>query len=554
MSFSLPLQRLRAAVLITSLCLANSFSVSAQAQVPVKQWDKTFGGNRNDYLYTVTATADGGCLLGGVSSSDKTGDKTQPNQGPAGTEDCWIVRVDKNGNKLWDRTLGGSAKEELGAVLATSDGGFLVGGGSFSGVSGTKTTPNISVYSNFWLVKLDAQGNPQWERTYGTTSGGESIRTMIATSDGGYLLGGDSAAEIEGDKTQPSRGRSDYWIVKVDGQGTKQWDRTYGGDNAEVLRAVQQTSDGGYLLGGASQSGISGDKSQSCQGDSDFWVVRVDAQGNKQWDQRFGGSKGDELFNLALTADGGCALAGYSFSPRGGDKTEDSLWQGDFWLVKLDANGRKQWDRTLGGNDQEAYTSLQVDSDGGYIIGGVSRSGISQDRTQPKRGMFDYWLVKLDATGTKQWDLAYGAGGNSYCDLRAMDFAQDGGLLLAGRSSANSGGDKTENGRGDTDYWLVKLSASVVTATQPSSALQAGMIYPNPAQTHFTLRLPSTWLRKNLRCSLLDATGRTVPIQVAATPTSDELSVKVGQHATGLYLLRLEGPNGVVATQRVVLE
>lgn len=547
MSFSFCVQQLPY-VVVTAAIFVGSF-LQSSAQAPLKQWDQAFGGTHDEFLYTVATTSDGGCILGGTSSSGRSGEKTQPNQGPASTQDCWIVRVDQSGNKLWDRTLGGSENETIAALLATADGGSILGGSSFSGVSGTKTTPNVG-NSDFWLVKLDAEGNPQWERVYGG-SGAESINTVLATRDGGYLLGGSSTSGSEGDKTQASRGGNDYWLVKVDAQGRKQWDRTYGGDSTDVLRAAQQTSDGGYLLGGGSLSGRNGDKSQPNQGESDFWVIRLDAQGNKLWDRTFGGSKGESVTALQLTPDGGCVLAGTSFSPRSGDKTEDSM-QGDFWVVKLDANGRKQWDRTIGGNDLDVLDDLQVAPDGGFFLGGVSQSPISRDRTHARRGTYDGWLVKLTAAGTTQWDVAY--GGSAYNRLRAIRFASDGGLLLGLDSSSGWSGDKTSYSRGRTDYWLLKLRAETVTATRAARQGQPLRVYPSPATATITLSLPADAPRTGLQLSLQDATGRVVLRRTLAVVAGADVPVAVGVQSAGLYLLRVIGPNSFVAAQRILLE
>ena len=192
------------------LFVISSAHLSAQ---PTKQWDKTFGGSGNDVLSITLPTADGGYLLCGVSYSSAGGDKTQPNWGEG---DYWIVKIGKDGIKQWDKTFGGKYVESLGAVVSTPDGGYLIGGYSNSYSGGDLTDPGKSVprISDFWLVKVNANGAKQWDKMYGGLSN-EYLFTLVTTSDKGYLLGGTSASNIGVDKTQPSQGNNDYWIVKL---------------------------------------------------------------------------------------------------------------------------------------------------------------------------------------------------------------------------------------------------------------------------------------------------------------------------------------------------
>jgi hypothetical protein len=177
----------------------------------------------------------------------------------------------------------------------------------------------------------------------------------------------------------------------------KQWDARFGGSDNDYFHSLQQTADGGYILGGFSYSGISGDKTQASQGDADYWIVKTDAGGVKQWDARFGGSNYDFFSSLKQTVDGGYILGGYSGSGNSGDKTQASQGGTDYWIVKTDTGGVKQWDARFGGSDDDGLWSLQQTADGGYILGGYSESGISGDKTQASQGGYDYWIVKTDA-------------------------------------------------------------------------------------------------------------------------------------------------------------
>jgi hypothetical protein len=167
----------------------------------------------------------------------------------------------------------------------------------------------------------------------------------------------------------------------------KQWDKRFGGFGNEQLFSFQQTKDGGYILGGLSTSNIGGDKTQLNWDSSpetfnpDYWVVKIDSFGNKQWDKRFGGVDDDGLHALCQTYDQGYLLGGFSGSDNDGDKSQPGRGGGDYWVVKIDSLGNKQWDRRFGGADVDNLWCLGQASDSGYILGGYSQSGIGGDKT-----------------------------------------------------------------------------------------------------------------------------------------------------------------------------
>ncbi|MFN7708504.1 MAG: hypothetical protein ACK5QE_07575 [Sphingobacteriia bacterium] len=220
-----------------------------------------------------------------------------------------------------------------------------------------------------------AQPTVQWDKTLGG-SGDDVLYSLQQTMDGGYILGGGSLsdADIAGGKSENSRGDFDYWVVKLDANGKKEWDKTLGGSGEDVMNSLQQTADGGYILGGSSWSDadIVGGKSENSRGDYDYWIVKLDAAGNKQWDKTLGGSGEDVMNSLQQTLDGGYILGGGSLSDAdiAGGKSEKSRGERDYWVVKLDANGNKQWDKTLGGSSADYLSTLQQTADGGYILGG----------------------------------------------------------------------------------------------------------------------------------------------------------------------------------------
>jgi len=422
------------------------------SQTPTIQWDKTIGGADLDEFYSLQQTIGGGFILAGYSGSLVSGNKMANSQGGY---DYWIVKLDANGNKFWDKAFGGSYSDYLICIEQTNNGGYILGGYSNSPASGNKTSNSKGDF-DYWLVELDANGNKTWDRTIGGDNLDE-LRSIQQTDDGGYIIGGSSKSSASGDKTANSKGDLDYWIIKLDASGNKLWDKTIGGNNEEHLFSLQQTIDGGYILGGYSNSSISGDKTASGNGNYDYWVVKLDANGNKSWDKTIGGSAGDYLYILQQTEDGGYILGGHSTSAISGDKTTNNNGDSDYWLVKLDPNGNKLWDKTIGGNHEDFPYSLKQTADGGYIVGGNSNSSISADKTEDSKGGFDYWLVKLDPNGNKLWDKTVGGSDNDF--LRSIQQTTGGGFILGGYSNSPISGNKTTNSNGNFDYWVVKLNA-----------------------------------------------------------------------------------------------
>jgi len=269
--------------------------------------------------------------------------------------------------------------------------------------SGTSTTPGLT-----WEQEVT------WTRTFGG-SYNDLANSVKQTSDGGYIIAGDT--ESYGTNSD------DVWLIKTDAQGRKQWDRTFGGADYDNATSVQQTSDGGYIIAGYTKSYGAGKE--------DMWLIKTNKEGRKQWERIFGEAGMDWAFSVQQASDGGYIIAGYT-APYGASKS-------DMWLlIKTDAQGKKQWDRTFGGVDYDRGTFVQQTSDGGYILAGWTRSSGA--------GEADVWLIKTDVQGKKQWDRTF--GGADYDNATFVQQTSDGGYIIAGYTKSY--------GAGEEDMWLIK--------------------------------------------------------------------------------------------------
>ncbi len=452
------------------------------AQAPDIEWDKTIGTYTNDYFSSLLQTTDGGYILGGYTSEGISGDKTESGRG---SWDYWVVKLDATGQNIeWQKAVGGSDGETLWSVQQTTDRGYILGGHTNSLSSGDKTESRRGMH-DYWVVKLDEKGNILWDKTIGGSEF-DFLYSVIQTSDGGYLLGGESQSGQSGDKAEPNQGYWDYWVVKLDGTGqTIEWQNAIGGNGDSKLRKIKQTTDGGYILGGHSKAGIARDKTESNFGERDYWVVKLDATGqNIEWQKTIGGNKDEMLWDIQQTMDGGYIIGGHTKSGISGNKTEAGRGNWDYWVVKLDEIGNIEWQKTIGSLGDELLHSVIQSIDGGYILGGTGGDGLGGDNTVLTNGSADYWLVKLDATGQNiQWQKSI--GGENYEEFWVIAQTADGGYIVGGESISDISGDKTESYHtsGKKDFWIAKLMADTpleVEQSEIASSFKLLSAYPNP--------------------------------------------------------------------------
>ncbi len=354
-----------------------------------------------------------------------------------GKRDAWILKLDQNGNIQWNRTYGGPWEDHANSVQQTEDGGYIV--------VGTISAIDRINSQDYWILKLDRDGNIQWSKTYGSLSSGDEAFFVQQTRDGGYIVGG-QADGGDGD-VRGYHKNGDYWLIKLDRDGNIQWSRAYGGTYTELFFSVNETQGGGYIITGSS---ISRDGDVICRGGlEDYAIIKVSPSGNLEWGRSYGGS-GTDIARYGLpTKDGGYIIVGWTDSNDG-----DILYnhgEKDVWILKLDEGGHIQWSKTYGGSGPDFGFAIQQTKDEGYVVAAMEAS-FDGDLLGSKYTA-DYWIFKIDPFGNMVWSKTYGSIGGEM--PQSIAITKDGGYLIGGTSD-NEGRDVPVN-HGLYDYWILKL-------------------------------------------------------------------------------------------------
>jgi hypothetical protein len=308
----------------------------------VPEWNKTYGTPAYESSQYIIKTDDNAYLITGRTNYGE------------GDVDLLLLKVDHEGQLLWNRTMGGAGDEWMWEIDKTSDGGYALAG---------RTNSYGAGLNDYWLLKTDAEGIPEWNVTLGGVED-DRARSLLITDDGGYLVHGWSRSY--------GAGMLDFWLVKTDQNGNPQWNKTYGGTENERGIPLINSENGGYVLAGSTVS--------YGAGSNDFYLVKTDVNGDMIWNETYGGESGETAGYLLNTVDGGYALVGYTESFGAGSR--------DLYLVLTDSEGNMFWNKTFGGPEFEGIGFSINTLDGGYLIGGYTQSY--------GNGENDYFIIKLN--------------------------------------------------------------------------------------------------------------------------------------------------------------
>ena len=498
-------------------------AINLNAQAPAIQWEKRFGGTWADVAYSVDTTSDGGYILAGRTESND-GNVS----GNKGAFDYWVVKLNSSGTLQWQKTLGGSLNDFAYSVKQTSDGGYIVAGESES--TNGDVTGNHGGYDG-WIVKLNSTGTLEWQKTFGSFSS-DSISSIQQTSDGGYIV---AATTFQSS--------SDYWIIKLNASGTIEWQKIYGGSDADITSTIRQTSDGGYIVAGhtlSNDGNVTGN-----HGEADFWILKLNTLGDFQWQKTLGGTKEDMPSSIQQTSDGGYIVSGLTWSSNGDVTGFHGVY--DYWVVKLNATGNLEWQKALGGSRADAANSITQTSDGGYLVVGdtVSNNGdVSGFHNALDSDYWDIWIAKLNSSGVLQWKKVL--GGDIQDLATCIKPTADGGFVVTGSTNSSNGDiSGTSAGQG-IDYWIVKFAPEDLAVAELEKSILT--LYPNPVKNELTVKLD--FFMPSQKIIVTDILGKVIYTQDAQDLIT---TINTSDLSKGTYFLTLQN-EGKKTTQKFIVE
>jgi len=358
---------------------------------------KTFGGRKGDVGNSVLQTKDGGFIIAGRTKSFGNGGY-----------DGWLIKVDLNGNEEWEKTFGGNKDDRCNSIQQTMDGGFVIIGFTESIGSGGK---------DVWLVKTDLNGNEEWTKTFGGSS--DDIGSSVQPTTDGFIIIGNTESF--------GSGKSDVWLIKTDSDGNEVWNKTFGGIKEDRGESVQNITDGFIIAGRTKSFG---------NGGYDVWLIKTDSNGKEEFNKTFGGTEDDFGKSIQNITDG-FIIAGRTKSFGDNDQ--------NVWLIKTDFDGNEVWNKTFGENIDNIGNSVQQTTDGGYIITGftkIYKSGVDFP-------IFNVLLIKTDSDGDEVWNTTF--GGIYIESGQSVKQTLDGGYIIIG--------DTWTFGKGFSDVWLIKTDS-----------------------------------------------------------------------------------------------
>lgn len=509
------------------------FVMTVSSQEFITYNHRIYGGIGNDAVYDVITYDDDGQEFTVIAgASSPESNLNQEYRG--GFNDVLVAKLDESNNLVWSVNYGGTEQDVANAIVPTSDGGFLVAATTRS-ADGDVSINAGPGFQDFWILKLDGLGQLEWEKSFGGIV--EDIPLdMIATSDGNFIIGG-TAQSGSGDNTT-NQGGYDFWLLKIDSEGEVIWREIYGGNNTDHLESLIETSDGSIVCVGWSESTSGGDVSEN-YGFQDVWVVKTDEMGQLLWERNFGGSSWDRAYEIMETTDGDYFIFGMTES-NDFDVSQNN-GSSDFWLLKTDEEGELLWERTYGGSEyDEGYDFKILNTENDMILLGITRS--SDGDFDLNRGDFDGGVFQVDGEGEILQSLTTGGTDE---DFAFALFPKSGNELVAVGTTKSGDDDLAGNELyGNRDNWIFTIGYSPLSVNSLSD--EEYSLFPNPSQGQFTVDFN---LSKASHYRIYDSVGREVYHGTIGPCTICNVEIP----ESGSFLFEIETEDGIFR-ERVLIK
>ncbi len=375
-------------------------------------WEQHYGGGKRDKAFAIKSLPGGGSIVSGYTRSKGKGDS-----------DVWVTRLDSKGKSLWEKTFGSPGREVSTAVTELKDHGFMV----VSYIQELNKPNNRAA----WLIRLDKNGKKIWDRKYYGAKYGRPY-AVLAMPDGGAVVAGltfqkDSSKFYEG------------WVFRVDKTGKQVWERIIGSKGKDWFRSVAALPNGDIVVVGAQQYHVV--KAAMTVGGSSkhvtqaAWVVRLKPDGKTVWDKTFFNSE-NVARSVAVQKNGHIAVAGWT---RG-----QNQYGKDTWIISLDGKGQKIWKKSFGGAGEDKFDAITILPDGSFALAGITKKHL------PMMTVNKAWILSVDSKGKLLWEYPFGNGRADY--VHAITTLSDGRIAVAGGTWRAGTG---------TDAWVFALSGKI---------------------------------------------------------------------------------------------
>ena len=543
---------------LCAFTLCTILGLSAQEVV----WQKDIQSSTQDFLSQVTTTIDQQYLITGSSIQSKSQSPEANSQKQNNGYDFHLVKLNQQGDQVWEKYFSGQNHDYLSATVTTQDGGFLLAGTSYSG-KGLDKKEDSRGGSDIWLIRLNEFGDELWQKTLGTSSD-EEARSVIQATDLGFFVAGNVQNSSKG------YGSKDVWITRLDKDGKELSQLILGGKGLDEVEKMIPTKDGGALLGIYSRSsefrdsgsGIRNPESKSSTistasrnlssatstaisqmpkassnfGEGDYWIVKLDKSGKVEWEKNYGGKGDDHIRTLALTS-AGYIIGGESRSERSGNKTVGTQEGTDLWLIALNERGDEQWQKSYNFKNRDVLMGMSViHSADDKSSKGILLGGYTQAEGRIEKDDETFWMLYLDQNGNEQW-RKHVAGESRQREERLSDLKlnRDGSIILAGTSAKELG---KEN------WKIVKLGDKQVSQLIEKQDIR---IYPNPVSDYAYVEIGFDF--KEADILLYDMSGR----QLQSLKTKNNVT-KINTQALvqGAYLVTIKTDNNKTANAKLI--
>ncbi|KXH78239.1 T9SS type A sorting domain-containing protein [Chryseobacterium kwangjuense] len=492
-------------------------------------WQKDIKSSTQDFLSQVTTTIDQQYLITGSSIQTGSGQMPAANsQKQNNGYDFHLVKLNQQGEQVWEKYFSGQNHDYLSASVATQEGGFLIAGTSYSG-KGLDKKEDSKGGSDIWLIRLNEFGDELWQKTLGSASD-EEARSVIQTTDFGFFVAGNVQNSSKG------YGSKDVLIVKFDKDGKTLSESVFGGKGLDEVEKIIPTRDGGALLGIYSRSGLGGSKKTENSGEGDYWIIKLDKSGKTEWEKSLGGKADDHLRTLALTS-AGYLIGGESRSEKSGNKTVGIEEGTDLWLISLNERGEEIWQKSYNFGKRDILMGASVlhsaddKSSKGILLGGYTQAEArieAEDET--------FWMLYLDQEGNEQW-RKHVKGESRKREERLSDIKlnRDGSIILAGTSTEELG---KEN------WKIVKLGDSQINKLIEKHDIK---IYPNPVSEYAYVEIGFEF--KEADILLYDMGGR----QLQSLKTENKVTkINTQNLVQGAYLVTIKTDTNKTANAKLI--